>query len=609
MYLITLLICSLYNLLVFAVPCQFVIDVTLDVSCSCSCPALPCPVLSSLASCPVFPLRGSFCCFVLFYCWIKNPFSCTTESSLHPSLQNPDSTNWPTEDSAEMGIFLFPSPTTGLSTRQLMVQHVNARYFRQQGADVRDFACDFLIEVDSLDYSEADVKEVLTSASISLSARGRWRSWGILASGTFVYHVFHHEELEPPPQAKSHSTDCSPIPPAVSGSPSPPMTQKRRRSRKNGPASAPPEAADNAAAPQEAAEDAAAPQEAAEDAAAPQEAAEDGAAPQEAAVDVAAPQEAAVDAAAPQEAAVDAAAPQEAADEAAAPPMEAEDAATTPVEANDAIASRSQKRRRRRKKASSIPQGRDAIQELTAGQQAVPEPPKLLALPAPPKLLALPAPPKLLALPAPPRFLALPAPPRFLALPAPLKLLALPAPPKPPDVLEPTWSVPPAPPWPSSRVPVWPEPPWFVPPAPPWPFAGVPVRLEPPWSVPPAPPWPSSRVPVKPEPPWSVPPAPPWWSAGVPVWPEPRWVVPPAPPWPPVRTLELPEPPWLNPPAPPWAPLWLFGLSCWHWLGSPPSLPPSPLCLCFDFLSCLLCLSCVVMFVMFLCCLVFGVPR
>ncbi len=53
-----------------------------------------------------------------------------------------------------MGIFLFPSPTTGLSTRELMVQQVNVRYFRQQGADVRDFACDFLIEVDNLDFNE-----------------------------------------------------------------------------------------------------------------------------------------------------------------------------------------------------------------------------------------------------------------------------------------------------------------------------------------------------------------------------------------------------------------------------------------------------------------------
>ncbi len=65
-YLITLLICSLYNLLVVAVPCWFVIVCSpsmLPLNESCSCPAL-----SSLASCPVFPLRGSFCCFVLFYC-------------------------------------------------------------------------------------------------------------------------------------------------------------------------------------------------------------------------------------------------------------------------------------------------------------------------------------------------------------------------------------------------------------------------------------------------------------------------------------------------------------------------------------------------------------
>ncbi len=69
-FLITLLICSLYNLLVFAVPCWFVVECPWKypvVSCL-PCPALPCPALSSLvASCPVFPLRGSFCCFVLFY--------------------------------------------------------------------------------------------------------------------------------------------------------------------------------------------------------------------------------------------------------------------------------------------------------------------------------------------------------------------------------------------------------------------------------------------------------------------------------------------------------------------------------------------------------------
>ncbi len=64
-YLITLLICSLYNLLVFAVPCWFVVCILL-------CPV--CLVLSSLAlsslakpGCqPVFPFGVVFVCFVLF---------------------------------------------------------------------------------------------------------------------------------------------------------------------------------------------------------------------------------------------------------------------------------------------------------------------------------------------------------------------------------------------------------------------------------------------------------------------------------------------------------------------------------------------------------------
>ncbi len=96
---VTLLICSLYNLLVFAVLCQFVVV-----------------------------------------------------HRMYPAPPRP-APNWPTEDSAEMGIFLFPSPTTGLSTRQILAQHINSHYFRQQGADVREFACDFFIEVDQLDYS------------------------------------------------------------------------------------------------------------------------------------------------------------------------------------------------------------------------------------------------------------------------------------------------------------------------------------------------------------------------------------------------------------------------------------------------------------------------
>ncbi len=245
----------------------------------------------------------------------------------------------------------------------------------------------------------------------------------------------------------------------------------------------------------------------------------------------------------------EAAAPSAALDEAAAPPVVADGAPAPPVAAEEAVASRSQKRRRRRKKASSPLQGLEAVPELSAGQKAIPESPKLLA---PPKRLALPAPLQRLALPAPPKRLALPAPPRLPVLPGPpwqpAKLLA---PPWPPDRLEPAWSVPPAPPWPSSRVPVRPDPPWFVPP------------------------WPSSRVPVWPDPPWSVPPAPPWLPARIP---------------------GLREPPWLNPPVPPW--------SCWAsllalaWL---PSLPPLFVSVFWLFLSgLLLCVSLCV--VMFLCC-------
>ncbi len=150
------------------------------------------------------------------------------------------------------------------------------------------------------------------------------------------------------------------------------------------------------------------------------------------------------------------------------------------------------RRSRRKRKASSIPQGLEAIQEFAAGPEAI------FALPAPPKLLALLAPPNLLALIlTPPLICALP---KLLALPAPSLIQAppfltarLPSPPWPPAVspeaLEPTWSVPLAPPWPSVGVLVWPEPPWSVPPAPPWSHAGTPGLPEPPWLNTPAPPW------------------------------------------------------------------------------------------------------------------------
>ncbi|RXN33565.1 SH3 domain-containing -like protein [Labeo rohita] len=290
-------------------------------------------------------------------------------------------TNSPKEDSAEMGIFLFPSPTTGLSTRQLMVQHVNARYFRQQGADVRDFACDFLIEMNSLDYSEADIKEVFNICLDQPVSLWEMEKLGNLGFWDFVYHVFHRDEPETPPQAKSHLTDYSPFPPAVSGSPSLLMTRKRRR--KIGPASSatcteeeaavPPVMAEKAAAPLVVANKAAAfpvlPNKAvaapvmADDATALQEAAEEPAVPQVVADDATAPQEAAEEPAVPQVVAVEAAAPPVMAEEAAVPPVAvdvemvakeaavplvaADDAALPPEAADDAAVPCSRRRRRK----------------------------------------------------------------------------------------------------------------------------------------------------------------------------------------------------------------------------------------------------------------------
>ncbi len=89
-YLVTLLICSLYNLLEFAVLVQFVVVPSPVWSWSCHalpCLAMPCPALSCLAKpclVPVFPPRVSFCCFFCFILWIKWPFTCTTESSPLP---------------------------------------------------------------------------------------------------------------------------------------------------------------------------------------------------------------------------------------------------------------------------------------------------------------------------------------------------------------------------------------------------------------------------------------------------------------------------------------------------------------------------------------------
>ncbi len=75
----------LYNLLVFAVPCQFVINVT--IACILSCPVclvVPCPALPSLQLSCFSPTGVVFvACFVLFLInKAHSPY--TTESSPHP---------------------------------------------------------------------------------------------------------------------------------------------------------------------------------------------------------------------------------------------------------------------------------------------------------------------------------------------------------------------------------------------------------------------------------------------------------------------------------------------------------------------------------------------
>ncbi len=85
--LVTLLICSLYNLLVFAVPCGFVaicwVIVRLVPCPALPCPALPCPALPCPAllcpalACPArlfFPYGFFFCLFCFVLLLIKNLF-------------------------------------------------------------------------------------------------------------------------------------------------------------------------------------------------------------------------------------------------------------------------------------------------------------------------------------------------------------------------------------------------------------------------------------------------------------------------------------------------------------------------------------------------------
>ncbi len=88
---VTLLICSLYNLLVFAVLCQFGI-VSPWMYSALPCPALSCPVQPCLAKplpCSCFSPRGSFCfcCCFCFILLIKAHLlhHLVLASSLHPS--------------------------------------------------------------------------------------------------------------------------------------------------------------------------------------------------------------------------------------------------------------------------------------------------------------------------------------------------------------------------------------------------------------------------------------------------------------------------------------------------------------------------------------------
>ncbi len=532
-----------------------------------SCPVLSCPVLSCpVLSCPVLscqpasqPASQFFPYGVVFvslfsFLWIKSPLT-SCNLVLAASIPSDTWQNEPTMKRTQRRKGLHrPPPASTLSSPlyERILQFRALSCLRQQGTDVRRFAQEFSDAAEGLGFNHAALKDMFNSVLDEPLNWWRMRGLDHLSFGEFVGFL-----------ARSPAKE--------------------------------------AGVPQVAADEAAVPPVAAVEAAVPPVAAVEAAEPPVAAVEAAEPPVAAVEATVPPVAAVEAAEPPVAAEEAAAPPVVADEAAAPPVVTEEAALSRSQKRRRRRKKASSTLQGLEAIPEPSAGQEAIPESPKLLAPPkrlaqlAPPMRLSLPAPPMRLALPAPSMRLSLPAPPRLLVLPAPLKCLALPVPSR---IL-----VLPGPPWQPAKLlaPPWPpdglEPAWSVPPASPWPSTRVPVRPDPPWSVPPAPPWLFARDPAQPDPPWSVPPAPPWLFARDPAWPDPLWSVPPAPPWLPARIPGLCEPPWLNPPVPPW--------TCWAsllalaWL---PSFPPAPLCLCvWLFLSgLLLCVS--LCEVRFLCC-------
>ncbi len=184
-----------------------------------------------------------------------------------------------------MGIFLFPSPNSWGSVRDQMVQIIQRVSLCQRGADIQDFACDFLAVINDLDYQDNnDLKEVFNSCLDEPLSPWEMVRLGTLTFWEFVYQIYHHG---------GHDSLGLEEPPLVhypNHNPSPPMTRKRRR-RKNGPTSsatsteedtAPPEAAnDIAAVPPEAPDDTAAPPVVAEYAAASPEAADNSAVPPE----------------------------------------------------------------------------------------------------------------------------------------------------------------------------------------------------------------------------------------------------------------------------------------------------------------------------------------
>ncbi len=233
-------------------------------SCASSSLMLPCVVfclaLPSLCCQSVFPYGVFFvcCCFVLYF-----TNKAHSPAQLSPYLISPQPWQYKL---AKRGLSRDGHLPFSISLHQIVLPPSNdpaskRSLFPSAGDDVRDFACNFacnfFIEVDNLDYNVADIKEVFNICLDQPLSLWEMEKQGNLGFWDFVCHVYHCGESEHPPQVKIHSTDCPPFPPVVSGSPSPPMTHTQRR-RKNGPAAAPPEVAKDAAAPPEVAKDASA---------------------------------------------------------------------------------------------------------------------------------------------------------------------------------------------------------------------------------------------------------------------------------------------------------------------------------------------------------------